>query len=106
MSGNDVIMTRTCKVQRSAHDNPIDLKIDFLRPGPDGEGAFASTSRIHCKYFDRSFRTIGEDEVQAFTLLLDITKIYLETQRDHHGYLICWEVPGDLEIKDFWRYKV
>ena len=95
----DVILVRQCWIE--APDGEISpLTLSFLRP-TDHEGTFTSTLRMSCKYFEKDKRVHGIDELQAFSLMLAISPIFLQNM-EGDGYSIWHIERGDLHYFDFW----
>ena len=102
----DVMMRRMCKIRRIEDGAVQDLAVDFTAPYPDGQDAFFGEGRLTCGFFNRRFRVVGEDEVQALALVMSVTLQYMQHASDGDEFLIYWADPGDLNITDFWRYKL
>ena len=102
----EIMMRRNCKIRRLSDGDETGLAVDFLAPYPDNEGTFFGEGRLICDFFSRRFRVIGEDEVQALSLVMGVMLNYMQHASDSGEYLIYWAEPGDLKIADFWRYQL
>ena len=101
----DVMMRRMCQIRHLADGEVKDLAVDFRAPYPDGQDAFFGEGRLTCGFFSRRFRVVGEDEIQALTLVMSVVLQYMQHVSDGAEFLIYWTDPGDLNFADFWRYK-
>jgi hypothetical protein len=102
----DVMMRRVCTIRRMSDGHEQELAVDFPAPYPDGEGTFFGESRLVSEMLRKRFRIVGEDEVQALAGVMWLTLEYLQHVSDGEEFLIYWGEPGDLNITDFWRYRL
>jgi hypothetical protein len=97
------ILIRECKIEKDGALRK--LTISFLRPTPRPGGGFDAVAEISCPFFSQVLRSVGEDEVQALFSLQDPVVAFLRLKVQHDHLSIYWTNPGDLGLRDFWRYS-
>ncbi|MEI9890575.1 MAG: hypothetical protein WDN45_08230 [Caulobacteraceae bacterium] len=96
----DLVLVRDCWIEgRGGEINPLTLS--FFRPTHDEDGTFTAALRMSCAYFDKEKKVHGVDELQAFSLLLTIGLVLLQSL-EGQGYSIWHLRRGDLHYFDFW----
>jgi hypothetical protein len=97
----EVILIRNCWIE--GPDGEVSpLKVQFLRPHLQEDGTAVASVRLSCKYFERSKKAYGVDELQAFVVILRMALMMLK-EEDGDGYAVWHLRRGDLNFFDFWR---
>jgi hypothetical protein len=105
MAGPVEVFSRTCKVE-GPNGAIADLVVRFYAPAkPWRPGDDRARANISCRFFQRDVYAIGEDAAQAFFALPNVVTSYLIGQR-RFGYECYWLEKGDLDMTDFWTYKL
>ncbi|WP_271066547.1 hypothetical protein [Caulobacter sp. NIBR1757] len=94
---------RRMNVIRSIDGEESVLEVFFGAPVLTDHGDFESSILVKSRFFNKSLRSGGVDEAQAFFALADIATAFLRSQKDL-GFEIYWLSPGDLEFSDIWKY--